>query len=318
MGLGFNAVQVLRGRENNNNVFLDSKLNEIRTRALDLSDEKCLVGNQREAINWLDLDLAEQRYLLSASSDSAITAYDVLVPTVTQAKRRLEKHDPLFKIDKSWPGGHKYAVSCVVWYPVDTGLLISGGHDNVIKVWDTNSLQVVTEFQLSAPIMAAAMSAVATAHCLVAVGCGAPLQLCDPVSGAVVHTLVGHKSDVWAATWSLASEWHVLSGGTDGQVLLWDIRAARCIHVFDQHQTAREAQASWTGLLPGPGNHMQTQRAHEGSITGIVASPDGLSYVTAGTDSCVRLWDAHTYRLPLILYYNNISVCDSNIGYNDF
>ncbi len=100
---------------------------------MDLSNEKYMVCNQREAINWLDLDQAEQRYLVAASSDTSITAYDVLVPTASQAKGRLEKHEPLFKVDKSWPGGHKYAVSCVVWYPVDTGLLISGGHDNVVK-----------------------------------------------------------------------------------------------------------------------------------------------------------------------------------------
>lgn len=84
-------------------------------------------------------------------------------------------------------------------------------------MWDTNSLHVVTEFQLVATVMAASMSPIARAHCLVAVGSGVPLQLCDPASGAVVHTLLGHKSDVWALSWSLASEWHVLSGGTDGQ-----------------------------------------------------------------------------------------------------
>jgi WD40 repeat protein len=87
----------------------------------------------------------------------------------------------------------------------------------VHQVWDVNNLKVVVDFPLSVPVMAAAMSAVASAHCLVAVGSGSPLQLCDPGSGAVVHTLMGHKSDIWAVSWSLASEWHVLSGGRDGQ-----------------------------------------------------------------------------------------------------
>lgn len=31
-------------------------------------------------------------------------------------------------------------------YPVDTGLFVSGGMDGVVKVWDTNTLGVVLEF----------------------------------------------------------------------------------------------------------------------------------------------------------------------------
>ena len=38
------------------------------------------------------------------------------------------------KIDRNSPEGHKYSVSCVSWYPVDSGLFISGSYDNTIKV----------------------------------------------------------------------------------------------------------------------------------------------------------------------------------------
>lgn len=104
-----------------------------RARALAFSDEKYLVCNQREAINWLDIDHAEHRYLLAASSDCSIAAYDVLEPTCVRTRSQLDKHEPLFKIDKAFPGGHQYAVSTVSWYPVDTGLFVSGGHDKVLK-----------------------------------------------------------------------------------------------------------------------------------------------------------------------------------------
>lgn len=110
----------------------DASVNR-RSRALAFSDEKYLVCNQREAINWLDIDHAEHRYLLAASSDCSIAAYDVLVPTCVRTRNQLDKHEPLFKIDKALPGGHKYAVSSVGWYPVDTGLFFSGGHDKTLK-----------------------------------------------------------------------------------------------------------------------------------------------------------------------------------------
>lgn len=31
-------------------------------------------------------------------------------------------------------------------YPVDTGLFVSGAMDGVVKLWDTNTLEVVLEF----------------------------------------------------------------------------------------------------------------------------------------------------------------------------
>lgn len=51
-------------------------------------------------------------------------------------------------------------------------LPLAGGFDSEVKVWDANSLQVVSTFALDSRVYAAAMSAVATSHCLVAVGSG--------------------------------------------------------------------------------------------------------------------------------------------------
>lgn len=38
--------------------------------------------------------------------------------------------------------------------------------------------------------------------------------------------------------------------------------------------------------------------AHNGRVTGILPTPDGLHWLTAGTDNKLRLWDAqHNYHL---------------------
>lgn len=38
--------------------------------------------------------------------------------------------------------------------------------------------------------------------------------------------------------------------------------------------------------------------AHSGRVTGILPTPDGLHWLTAGTDNKLRLWDAqHNYHL---------------------
>ena len=36
--------------------------------------------------------------------------------------------------------------------------------------------------------------------------------------------------------------------------------------------------------------------AHDGSLTAVAPTPEGMSWVTAGTDSRVRLWDSARFR----------------------
>ena len=42
--------------------------------------------------------------------------------------------------------------------------------------------------------------------------------------------------------------------------------------------------------------------AHDGRVTGIVPSPDGLHWLTAGTDNRLRLWDSEHHRHLLVNY----------------
>lgn len=45
-----------------------------------------------------------------------------------------------------------------------------------------------------------------------------------------------------------------------------------------------------------------TAVAHDGRVTGILPTPDGLHWLTAGTDNRLRLWDAHHYYHLLVNY----------------
>ena len=93
-------------------------------------------------------------------------------------------------------------------------------HDaGALQVWDANLGQVACSFTLPDRVYGVAMSAVAATHCLVAVVGGDPhVKLCDPATGGFTHSLVGHREPVWAGHWSLESEYHLVTGGCDGQV----------------------------------------------------------------------------------------------------
>ena len=67
---------------------------------------------------------------------------------------------------------------------------MTGGLDAKVKVWDTNSAQMVCEFAAAGKVLSVAMSPVATQHTLVAAACeDAKVQLCDPASGASTSSL---------------------------------------------------------------------------------------------------------------------------------
>lgn len=45
---------------------------------------------------------------------------------------------PVFTIKRGHPSAHRYQVTSISWYPVDTGLFVTGSADQHVKVWDTN------------------------------------------------------------------------------------------------------------------------------------------------------------------------------------
>jgi len=252
-------------------------------------------------------------------------------------------------------GGHTASVAGVQWYPVDAGAFVSAGADGCVKLWDANagpspvvSLRLGGRGPASAAAAASpsappppprahcvAMSPIATAHALVAVGCGgggaaapgaapsdggAPLRLADPAgAGAITHHLPGHAGAVWAASWSPRCEWTLVTGGADGGVRVWDVRrAAACVRCLDGsgrggRATRRRARAAHgAGAAPPPDDNASLRprgrftapasaasialstAAHDGPVTGLTPSSDGLHWVSAGTDGVVRVWEAAT------------------------
>lgn len=113
-----------------------------RISQLQLSNHKDIVSPHKGAINSLQIDSTEGRYLLSAASDASVAVYDVQRPTVYEAGGVISKHSSIFVVDKQHQQAHKYAVSSAIWYPIDTGLFVTGSYDHHINVWDTNTTQV--------------------------------------------------------------------------------------------------------------------------------------------------------------------------------
>lgn len=219
-------------------------------------------------------------------------------------------------------------------------MFASAGRDGLLKIWDANTLYVSSTFTLNDKLCTLSMSSIASSHCLIAVGSnGADVQLCDILTGGCTHRLSGHRGPVWAVQWSASKEWELLTGGSDGQLRLWDIRRAGAVAVFDMHHTAtlsmnagvRYGSLGTTTVSPtsistlgnaDARNNLNSSSsgrgkkpaalslAHDGAITAILSTPDGDRWLSAGTDDRLRLWDAATHSNMLVHYrdaYNRAS-----------
>ncbi|XP_057249195.1 WD repeat-containing protein ATCSA-1 isoform X2 [Beta vulgaris subsp. vulgaris] len=214
------------------------RLRSRRISSLQLSNFKEFVSPHRGAINSLQVDLTEGRYLLSGASDASAAVFDVQRVSGFEDGGLVAKHKCLFVIDKQHQQGHKYAISSATWYPIDTGLFVTGSYDHHINVWDTNTTQVVMNFKMPGKVYKTAMSPIATSHMLIASGTeDVQVRLCDIASGAFSHTLSGHRDGVMAVEWSTSSEWVLMTGGCDGAIRYWDIRRAGCFLVLDQSKS---------------------------------------------------------------------------------
>ncbi|CAH1421978.1 unnamed protein product [Lactuca virosa] len=276
-----------------------SRIRSNRASSLQLSNHKEIVSPHRGAINSLQVDLTEGRYLLSGASDASLAVYDIQHATDYEG----------------------------------------GSFDHHINVWDTNTSQVVMDFKMPGKVYRTGMSSLATSHMLIAAATeDVQVRLCDMASGAFSHTLSGHRDGVMAVEWSACSEWVLMTGGCDGAIRFWDIRRAGCFSVLDQSHSqlgrrppllersttkvttsrsftpgqtssskTRPPQKKATSssaskhsgssrkqkqrLHPGLLSSQDRATAHYGAVIGLKATEDGMYLLSAGSDSRLRLWD---------------------------
>ncbi|XP_024539928.1 DNA excision repair protein ERCC-8 [Selaginella moellendorffii] len=285
-----------------------ASVRRMRSHALELCKTKDVISSGRGAVNSLQIDPVEARYMLAGNGNGSISVYDISQPTTVE--HYSQKHEALFSIDKA----HRYSVSSVRWYPVDTGIFISGSFDKHINVWDANTLEVLMQFKMPGKVFGVSMSPVSTTHMLIATGTeDYRIRLCDISSGAFTHTLSAHRDAVWAVKWSASSEWILISGGCDGAIRLWDIRRAGCFYVLDQHRSSASQEAKTSKdatpgrVHPGLTSALDRSTAHYGTVTSLQTSRDGHYLLSAehnvpGSDSRVKLWDIERGCNTLVNY----------------
>lgn len=147
-------------------------------------------------------------------------------------------------------GHHLDGVDSIA-FSADGSQILSGGEDGKVIIWDIASNKLATFFKGSKED-----------------------YIFDYIPGADegAKTAEGHYGPVLSVTFSPDGR-HVLSGGADGEVILWDIASAKAQRIF---------------------------RGHMGPVTGVAYARSGDRIFSGGGDTTIREWRADGEQTVLL------------------
>lgn len=140
---------------------------------------------------------------------------------------------------------------------------------------------------------------------------GGWITLADQPHPALVRTLIGHTSYVYACAVSPDERW-IVSASHDQSLKVWDAASGQVRHTLSGHSDAVLACAfspdgRW--IVSAAGDHTLkvwelqtgvvklTLQGHAAGVLGCAVSPDGGKIVSASADRTLKVWDAHNGSL---------------------
>lgn len=246
------------------------------------------------AVNSLSLESVDYQFLLSGCADSSIKLWDTklydvddaIAPEANDFDHPRKTFRPIATIPRK--SVHDFGVSCIQWWPVDTGIFVSGSFDHTVKVWDTNELVPVHTFKINNRVYSFDINST-----LIATASDQPfIRLLDIRSTSDAHTLTGHREKTISVKWHPKDPNILASGGFDGEIKIWDIRRSKsCLCRLDMLRTNISTQDK--------GNLSRLSvKAHLAPVNGLVWDPLGHTLFSTGNDDKIRVWDMISSSYP--------------------
>ncbi|CAH0563391.1 unnamed protein product [Brassicogethes aeneus] len=209
--------------------------------------------------------------IFTASTDYTLGLWDIVT------SQRVKKYK-----------GHSTFVNSVHGARRGPQLMVSGGDDSTIRLWDTRKKQctstLITDYQVTA------VSFNDTAEQIFSGGIDNDIRVWDTRKNEYLYSLKGHTDTITSLALS-ADGSYLLSNSMDNSLRIWDIRPfapqERCVKMFSGHQHNFEKnliKCNW--------------------------SPDGSRIIAGSADRFVYVWDTTTRRILYKLPGHNGTVND--------
>ncbi len=200
--------------------------------------------------------------------------------------------------------GYSKAVNALALSP-NGRQAVSGGQDNVARLWDLPTGLLLRAFDAEANSIASVAFSPDGRSILAACGDG-KLRLFSIETGQTVATLEGHAGGALSVSFSPDGR-RALSAGNDKTVKLWDLETGQLVKTLEGHATGVTAaafSADGRRALSGgadaslrlwdleTGEAVKTFEGHADAVTSVALCERGALALSGSKDKTIKLWDA--------------------------
>ncbi|CAD5210185.1 unnamed protein product [Bursaphelenchus okinawaensis] len=275
----FNVVQFWEQREIGlKTIAHDRRLIDYRIRSLKMSELELIryPEDRQSTSSSMAFDQSEYKFLLCGGRTGDIRIFDMDAPENPDTAHAWE-HTCYSAPKQQW---HHGAITKVQFYPIDSGVFCTTGRDCKVRLYNSETFQVIDEIQLPEPIRDAQWGMAQSKGGIIAVSLGShSIRLVDPRLRHDIHHLRWPQVTVQSVQFGdTFTSPYVFGGSVKGHCVVWDIR---------NPGTVMENLVAPYDII-----RTKKRKAHTTEIRAIRVTESKKYVVTLSTSKHIHIWDA--------------------------